>query len=411
MGTKYSTILVGGDVPDYGDNAPADDGSQVEANRVKYATIQTDVGNPLHEGIKDMDTKLVAHVDEGPDTETGTVTLTAADHNTVLECTGTFTLSLLNPTGNAGFQCTVKNAGSGTITVDVDGGANVDGAASVALAADEGRKFYVNNAGTAYYTTAHFVDAVLKIGSPTANNLVTQTAGGGIQDAGFLVTAYPLANIDIAGGTAATVNDNADRIPIYDDDAAANRFMTRANLLGSVLTTELGGWIFASTVTASGGTVDFTTTADFGSGFLAHAFVLKDIVLSTTAELWLRTDGDGGVSFDAGASDYAWGYVRTVGADSNSTAAPKIVIGPLAASPRINGVVRLYNPAGTQRTNVDFDLVFGGTTGSSFDKSSGFGVRLSAAAVDAVQFLASTGNIASGTITHYQIQAASRTMS
>ena len=152
MGEKYSSILVGGDVPNYADGSIPDDGSQVEANRVKYSTITTDLSNPLHVGIQSMDAKLVAHVNEGPDTESGTVTLTTADHNKVLECSGTFTLSLPNPSGNAGFQCTVKNAGSGVITVDVSGGANIDGGSSITLAAGQANKVYVNNGGTAYYS-------------------------------------------------------------------------------------------------------------------------------------------------------------------------------------------------------------------------------------------------------------------
>ncbi len=152
MGTKYATILVGGEVPDYNKNPPSDDGSQTEANRVKYSTIETDIGNPLDAGIKDMDAKLVAHVNEGPDTETGTVTLTTADHNKVLECSGTFTLDLPAPAGNQGFQCTVKNAGSGVITIEVDGGANIDGGSSITLAAGAANKVYVNNAESAYYS-------------------------------------------------------------------------------------------------------------------------------------------------------------------------------------------------------------------------------------------------------------------
>ncbi len=152
MGEKYSSILVGGDVPNYADGTIADDGSQVEANRVKYSTITTDLSNPLHVGIQSMDAKLVAHVNEGPDTETGAVTLTTADHNKVLECSGTFILKVPNPSGNAGFQCTVKNAGSGVVTVEVDGGANIDGGSSITLAAGQANKVYVNNGGTAYYS-------------------------------------------------------------------------------------------------------------------------------------------------------------------------------------------------------------------------------------------------------------------
>ena len=152
MGTRYATILVGGDVPDYGDNSPADDGSQTEANRVKYTTIQTDMGNPLDAGLKAMDAKLLTQTNEGPDIESGTVTLTTADHNTVQECSGTFILTLPNPSGNAGFQTTIKNNGIGVITVDVDGGANIDGALSITIPPNQAHKVYVNNAESAYYS-------------------------------------------------------------------------------------------------------------------------------------------------------------------------------------------------------------------------------------------------------------------
>ena len=166
MGTKYSTILVGGVVQTYNDNPPSDDGSQTEANRVKYVTVTSDLTAPLHSAITSMDAKLVAYANEGPDTESGTVTLTTADHNKVLECTGTFVLSLPNPSGNAGFQCTIKNAGSGVITVDVAGGANIDGVSSISLAAGEASKVYVNNAGTAYYSVT---------GNETANEFPSGT--------------------------------------------------------------------------------------------------------------------------------------------------------------------------------------------------------------------------------------------
>ena len=156
MGTKYATILNGGVVSTYNDNPPSDDGSQTEANRVKFATITSDLTAPLHSAITSMDGKIVAHVTEGPDAKSTTYTTVAGDHNKTLECTGTFTLSLLNPSTNAGYQTRVKNAGSGTITVDVDGGANVDGVSSITLGAGTSRKFHVNNAGNAYYSTGGY---------------------------------------------------------------------------------------------------------------------------------------------------------------------------------------------------------------------------------------------------------------
>ena len=152
MGTKYATILSGGVVATYSDSNPADDGSQTEANRVKYATIQSDLTAPLHSAITTMDGRIVDLVNEGPDTKSGNYTTVAGDYGKVLECTSSPTISLLNPSGNAGYRVTVKNAGSGTVTVNVDGGANVDGAASVSLGQGQSATYRANNAGTAYWS-------------------------------------------------------------------------------------------------------------------------------------------------------------------------------------------------------------------------------------------------------------------
>lgn len=152
MGTKYATILTGGSVATYNDSPPSDDGSQTEANRVTFETITSDLTAPLHSGITTMDARIVAHVNEGPVPETGNFTTTLFRHNKVVECTGTITASLLNPAGQTGYRTKIKNAGSGVVTVNVDGGANVDGAASVSLSAGQSATYRVNWAGTAYYS-------------------------------------------------------------------------------------------------------------------------------------------------------------------------------------------------------------------------------------------------------------------
>lgn len=152
MGTNYTTILVGNVVQTYNDNPPSDDGSQTEANRGKFATITSDLTAPLHSAIINMDTKIVDLVDEGPSAKSGTYTTVAGDYAKTIECTGTFTLSLLNPSGQAGYKVTAKNAGSGTITVNVDGGANIDGASSATLNEGQSRTYRVNAGASAYFT-------------------------------------------------------------------------------------------------------------------------------------------------------------------------------------------------------------------------------------------------------------------
>lgn len=161
MGLKYDSILSGGSVATYNDNPPADDGSKTVANLVKFVTITSDLTAPLHSAITTMDGLLVDLVDEGPLAKSTTYTTIDSDYAKTIECTSTFTLSLLDPSGNAGYKATVKNAGTGDITVDVDGGANINGGSSILVRAGESAICRVNAAGTAYYTDAFSGEQIL----------------------------------------------------------------------------------------------------------------------------------------------------------------------------------------------------------------------------------------------------------
>lgn len=154
MGTKYTTELVGGVVSTYADGSPADDGSQTNANLVKYATIISDLTAPLHSAIQGIDAKLVSLMSEGPTAIATDYTTVASDFASVLECSGTITISLLNPSGNAGYRTTIKNAGAGSVTVGVDGGALVDTATNITITAKQAATFMANAGGTAYYSIA-----------------------------------------------------------------------------------------------------------------------------------------------------------------------------------------------------------------------------------------------------------------
>ena len=161
MGTKYSTILVGGVVQTYNDNPPSDDGSQTEANRVKYATVTSDLTAPLHSAIITMNNQIVTHVNEGPTPKSGNYTTVAADHNSVIECTGSIVITLLTPVSNKGYRVTIKNAGTGVVDINVTGGNNVDGATTQPLHPGQGATYYVNDAETAYYSDKGYPGVVL----------------------------------------------------------------------------------------------------------------------------------------------------------------------------------------------------------------------------------------------------------
>ncbi len=150
MGTRYSSTVTS-DLSSYNADPPPDDGSQTEANKTKWSTVKNKLGDPTKGALENFDTSIVEHFDEGPDVKSTAYTTAASDYNTVLEVTGSTPISLADPTSvGAGYRTTVLNADTGTVTVDVDGGATVDGASSITLAPGESGTFMVNSGGTLY---------------------------------------------------------------------------------------------------------------------------------------------------------------------------------------------------------------------------------------------------------------------
>lgn len=147
MAIKWSAVSISG----YGASSPADDGSATEANRVKYSTIKTDLTNPLNTALGTTLSRLTDVFDDAPIAKSGAYTTTASDHARTIESTGSFTLSLLDAsTGGTGYRVKVKNAGTGTVTVERTAADTIDGATSYALGPKESATFEVNQAGNGY---------------------------------------------------------------------------------------------------------------------------------------------------------------------------------------------------------------------------------------------------------------------
>ena len=131
MGTKYSSISVTG----YNASPPADDASQVDSNKVEWQKHLDKIGAPLKTAVEAMDAALLLALNTAPVSKSSTYSVVAGDHLKTIECTGTFTVTLLPvATAGTGFTVVVKNVGSGTITVEGAGSETIDGALNVALA-------------------------------------------------------------------------------------------------------------------------------------------------------------------------------------------------------------------------------------------------------------------------------------
>jgi hypothetical protein len=173
-----------------------------------------------------------------------------------------------------------------------------------------------------------------------------------------------------------------------------------------------GAWVKISSVSASASaSVSFT---GLSSTYAAYVVVIGNLVPATDgANLLMRTDENGGASYDAGASDYRYSYISLLdngatpgGARSAGATAMQLsdTIGN-AGEENVSGFVYLHHTAGTRGFTSNWSL---GRydTGGSYRADIGGGTRVSVTtAIDAVQFLMSAGNITSGAFTLYGLTA------
>ena len=171
--------------------------------------------------------------------------------------------------------------------------------------------------------------------------------------------------------------------------------------------------LLATATPSAAATVDFTLTGWTNSAYIGYLVVFTNIVPATDAvQLWLRTSTDGGATYDAGASDYR--FARNIVTDgavqsgSGSTGATSIIMVSTvgsSANEQVSGWVRIARPSSASFAQVQFEAS-NYTSVPDFRHVSGGGARVAAADVDAIQFLMSSGNIASGEFRLYGIRNA-----
>jgi hypothetical protein len=175
-----------------------------------------------------------------------------------------------------------------------------------------------------------------------------------------------------------------------------------------------GGLIFISSQDASASaTLNFTGFD--GALYDGYVFHLMNLIPATDgADLRMRTSSNGGSSYDSTANDYQWitrAYTTAaVASDTASTSLAYIAltpptggIGNTAGEDGVSGVVTMPGPHLAKKTPLLLDLT-GWNNAGVFWQIKGSGVRNASAAVNAVSFFMSTGNITSGTITMYGLK-------
>lgn len=177
-----------------------------------------------------------------------------------------------------------------------------------------------------------------------------------------------------------------------------------------------GGLVLLEQHTASGSaTLDFTTC--FSSTYDEYVIEGVNLIPATNGVLpWLRFSTDGGASYDAGAN-YQWansiqtpsggaGFTAVAGATGASAIIPTGT-GSVANTAVGGGVrfsARLFDPlSATAHKAMIGEGTFRNSGDSNHYRLNFGGYYISATAVNAMRFLFSSGNIASGTIRVYGV--------
>jgi hypothetical protein len=237
-----------------------------------------------------------------------------------------------------------------------------------------------------------------------------QAAGGG--DA---LTSNPLSQF------AATTSAQLAGVLNDETGSGAAVFATSPTLVTPALGTPASGTLtgcdgfdmeLVGTATASSSaTIEFT---GLSSTYRAYKLIFESVVPATDAAvLKLRTSTDGGSTFESGASDYGWVYNAVTSnaaghAPSDNDADSSITVVNTTGNDtgeQANGTITFYGLSEAKYPHIIIEASYENQNGFLLIQN-GMGVRHSAADVDAIQILMSTGNIASGEFRLYGMRNA-----
>lgn len=280
MGTRYSSTTVSS----YNSSPPADDGSTTAANKVTWATIKTKLGDPLNSWATALNSAVLNALDFSASAITGTYTTVASDNARVLQCAGTFTLSLGDAATLAAGWCTTVKVISGTVTIGrATGGNTLDGvAANIVLKAGQSATFAVNQ-------TANGFNCI------SSNPVLTDTTDPTKQ------LSFSLSGLTTATTRTLTAQDASGSVALTSEFAYGALLGTSGRLL--LPRNYIDGFMLT---TAS------TTTYDIGAGsgadFTNAGNIIGSAISAKSQNSWVAGSSQGGKLSAAAMANNTWYY-------------------------------------------------------------------------------------------------------
>lgn len=183
---------------------------------------------------------------------------------------------------------------------------------------------------------------------------------------------------------------------------------------GSGAWSDIRSRILLSTQTASSSaTINFVLTSYLAT-YKKFEIEVEDVVPATDGVFfWFRTSTDGGSTYASSSANYSYALISSYSgapgngtfSGNNSTAISMTSNLSNVSGDSLSGIVTLFNPAGTKKFKMLSDFVYNAQDDAVIvQRVSVAGCRNATADVDAVRFLMSTGNIASGSFRLYGLR-------
>lgn len=239
--------------------------------------------------------------------------------------------------------------------------------------------------------------------------------------------ATSILNADVNASAAIALSKlaalTASRVPVLDGSGFLTASSVTSTTLGyldatssiqtqiNALSAGTGDFVYLNTYSPSAAaSVDITS--QLSATYDAYLIHLLQLVPATDGvSLKVRTDTSNGASFDSGSGNYSYtvqdqqntaGVFNNAVTTSISLTSTSNVIGS-ASSEGISGLIFLVSRGSASRFPLFVWLAAYQDTSTNLRFAVGGGSRDSAAAIDAVQLLFSSGNITSGTVRIYGI--------